>query len=150
MDVNNSVTRNFQRRIFPVRIQSYQCTCKKPPFSAHIEFVLAATVVADVKCCGCAKNIPSAEAFACKTCTTDKVLSFCALCCMKAHRHHEMVELDKLASLSDICRAQIIITTYNEQLLNLLPRLGLAPKVHIVLYLAPCPRIRQFTRQKFQ
>ncbi|KAH7709272.1 Protein T20F5.6 [Aphelenchoides avenae] len=80
-----------------------------------LESVLAVAVTGKVKCSGCAKNVPSAEVFACKACTTDKMLSFCALCVVKGHRAHEVVELEKLATPKEVSEARRLMTFHTEQ-----------------------------------
>ncbi|KAH7708244.1 Protein T20F5.6 [Aphelenchoides avenae] len=114
----------------PLCVQQNRATCplcrQETPVPANglpinfgmrdiLESVLAAGGTGKVKCSGCANNVVSSEVFACKTCTADRVLSFCALCVVKTHRAHEVVELEKLATPKEVSEARRLIMFHSEQ-----------------------------------
>ncbi|KAH7695824.1 Protein T20F5.6, partial [Aphelenchoides avenae] len=58
-----------------------------------------------VRCADCSECVPSSKALACKTCSTRSVIVVCAFCAIKAHRQHELVENNKLATREDAAEA---------------------------------------------
>lgn len=78
-----------------------------------LETIIAASAAANVKCSECAKNCVSAEIFACRQCTTDELLTICALCAMKSHQGHGAVQLGQFATAEQIRQTQYVVTHYH-------------------------------------
>ncbi|KAH7712472.1 Protein T20F5.6 [Aphelenchoides avenae] len=70
-----------------------------------IQAMRTVSVESSVRCADCSESVPSSKAFACKACSTRSVIVVCAFCAIKAHRQHELVDNDKLATLEDAAEA---------------------------------------------